>query len=517
MKSSSLYRCHIIGFLLLVVSGLCLFAPLTVHAKKKQRYDIVYLLSDDLERVLDYREELEAVLDEKVIKKLRVMGRKNEYALVFDGNISAEAVSRTLIEHADVLDLAGYDEPWAADDLIFHPLYNVSYGMGPNLEPLKRRYEAVYKILGPDIHKELFIEKTFHGNYKLIYQVRGNKRRVNRIAKRHARLLKKKRIATSITAENNNRIVYGESSLIDDKDQVEQVQPAPAKPKKETRPAARQPVAQKSEKQQQPAFSGRENVKMERSVELYIKGLRKKNALSKLESTSWMVYDLMQDKIVVDINGDKVFQTASMVKPFVALAFFHKVKQGKLAYGPVSRRKMTAMIQRSNNQATNWVLRQVGGPRNCEAILKKHYGHIFHNVNIVETIPPGGKTYKNTAIPSDYVRFLRALYRKELPYGAELRRLMALPGRDRLYHGTSVSKGTLVYNKTGSTARLCGDMGILVPKKKNGRRYAYIFVGIIQRDHRAPNYGRWMRSRSNIIRHVSTIVFNQLARLHNLR
>ena len=63
---------------------------------------------------------------------------------------------------------------------------------------------------------------------------------------------------------------------------------------------------------------------------------------------------------------------------------------------------------------------------------------------------------------------------------------MALPGRDRLYHGTSIPKGTLVYNKTGSTAHLIGDMGILVPKTKKGGRFPYVIVGIIERRSKAP-------------------------------
>ena len=55
-----------------------------------------------------------------------------------------------------------------------------------------------------------------------------------------------------------------------------------------------------------------------------------------------MVYDLEKNKSVVDINADKEFQAASMIKPFVALAFFHQVKLGKLKYGPKSRRKMAS-------------------------------------------------------------------------------------------------------------------------------------------------------------------------------
>ncbi len=43
--------------------------------------------------------------------------------------------------------------------------------------------------------------------------------------------------------------------------------------------------------------------------------------------------------------------------------------------------------------------------------------------------------------------------------------MMSLHGIDRLYTDVpSVPEGTRVYNKTGSTAMCCGDMGILVAR-----------------------------------------------------
>jgi len=493
--------------------------PTNTWAKKKEVYDIIYLLTNDLERVLDYKEELASVFDEKIQKKLKVVGRGEEYALIYDGNDSARTVSRTLIEHGSLLDLAGFDEPYATKEQNFHLLYNVSYGMGPNIDPLKKRYDRLYRALGEKVKQDLFIEKTDYGNYKLIYQLRGDKRATTLVARKHSKLLRSKRIVASVAKENNNLIVYGESSLINDraveKAVVEKTTKKPQKlsPKKD--------VAATKKKQRtkttKAISKSTDYASFEQSIEDYINKLRRKGKIRKDESTGWMVYDLEKDKAIVDINADQEFQAASMIKPFVALAFFHQVKQGKYKYGPKSRRKLVASIQRSSNAATNWVMRQVGGPAKCEAILKKHYSHIFKKTEIKEYIPAGGRTYLNSAAPSDYVRFLRSLWNKELPYGKELRRLMALPGRDRLYHGTPIPKGTLVYNKTGSTAHLCGDMGILVPKTKGGGRFPYVLVGIIERSSRPSDYGRWMKSRSNVIREVSTLVYKQLKRDHQLR
>ena len=58
---------------------------------------------------------------------------------------------------------------------------------------------------------------------------------------------------------------------------------------------------------------------------------------------------------------------------------------------------MRRMIQRSDNRATNWIMRQVGGPRAIERVLKKNYPAMFTKTSIVEYIPAGGRTYRNKA------------------------------------------------------------------------------------------------------------------------
>jgi beta-lactamase class A len=178
---------------------------------------------------------------------------------------------------------------------------------------------------------------------------------------------------------------------------------------------------------------------------------------------------------------------------------------------------MERMIQHSNNAATNWVLRQVGGPQVVERILKRQYPGIFQEVHIVEYIPPGGRTYRNKASVHDYSRFLYAVWKEEIAGAREIKRLMALPGTDRIYTGVkNVPKGTRVYNKTGSTARVCGDMGILSVKGRDGKRYPYTLIGIIEKQQSAPNYTSWIRSRSEVIRQISSIVYEGIAQHHNI-
>ncbi len=493
-------------------------------AAKNDKYDIIYILTKNLEKVLDYKEELVTVFDSSVIKKLKIVGRGDEYALIYDGNDSAGTVTQTLIQHAELLDKAGFDEPYATKEQNFHSLYNVSYGMGPNQEPLEKKYELIYGCLGGEVKNDLFIEKTDFGNYALIYRRRGDKESTIRVAKVHAKLLKSMKISTSITRENNNMVVYGESSMIDDIGPEKPIVcPIPEVAEVKAIPEISQPEKIVATTKIIKTIPSNVTVvlpstvsELEQSIEEYIRGLRKKGQISGDESTGWMVYDLEKNESIVDINADRQFQAASMIKPFIALAFFHQVNNGKLTYGPKSRRQMEAMIQRSSNSATNWVMRQAGGPAQCNAILKQHYNQIFKKTEIVEYIPAGGRTYRNSASVADYVRFLKALWNQKIPQDKEIKRLMALPGRDRIYNGTPIPKGTLVYNKTGSTGHLCGDMGILVPRNQQGGRSPYVIVGIIERRSKAPDYGQWMHSRSQVIREVSTLVYGEIKKSRQL-
>jgi beta-lactamase class A len=256
---------------------------------------------------------------------------------------------------------------------------------------------------------------------------------------------------------------------------------------------------------------------LETAVDAYIKRLRREGKIAADERTGWSVYDFTTGEKLVTINEDVQFQAASLVKPFIAAAFFHKVEKGELVYGRKSRRHMQRMIQHSNNPSTNWVARQVGGPRAVERILRRHYPGIFQETRLVEYIPADGRTYRNKASVHDYSRFLYALWQEEIPGAREIKRLMALPGSDRIFTGTrEIPKGTEVYNKTGSTARLCGDMGILNVKGRDGKRYPYTLIGVIEKQQRASDYTTWIRSRSDVIRDVSNIVYQGISQHHGL-
>ena len=60
-------------------------------------------------------------------------------------------------------------------------------------------------------------------------------------------------------------------------------------------------------------------------------------------------------------------------------------------------------------------------------------------------------------------------------------------------------------------------MGILVVRGKDGKRYAYTLVGVIEKQGRARNYGSWIKARGNVIRRVSNLVYQGITQHHGLR
>lgn len=256
-----------------------------------------------------------------------------------------------------------------------------------------------------------------------------------------------------------------------------------------------------------------------------VRRLREAGAIRADEDTSWSVYDFAGRRKLVSINEEEPRQAASMFKPFVALAYFYTVQRrgSGAGYSPELRAVMERMIRFSGNDETNYVMQLVSkyngglGPQATEVVLKRNAPDIFRQVRIVEYIPEGGRTYRNQASARDYSRFLLALWEGRLPYAAELKTLMGLPNRNRITTNVaSIPAGVRVYHKTGSTARLCGDMGIVESVDSRGRPRPYTFVGIIEKPAGTSDYGAWIKTRGNAIRSVSGVVYAHMREQHGL-
>lgn len=264
---------------------------------------------------------------------------------------------------------------------------------------------------------------------------------------------------------------------------------------------------------------------LQRQVGVLVKRMRAEGKIRADERTSWSVYDFTDRKKLVSINEEIPRQAASMIKPFVAQAFFYTAKeQGpRLRYTNSIRDIMERMIRKSDNSATNELMQIVsryngnGGPRATESVLKRNASSVYRQTSIVEYIPADGRTYRNKASARDYSRFLYTLWNRRAPYSSELLDLMALPNHDRIAQGVnSIPSNVRVYDKTGSTAQLCGNMGIIECRDRRSRTRPYTFVGVIEKDSRARAYGTWITNRSNAMREVSNLVYNYMRDQHRL-
>ena len=261
---------------------------------------------------------------------------------------------------------------------------------------------------------------------------------------------------------------------------------------------------------------------LERAVDQYIKQQRRRGRVAADERTAWSVYDFHSSTKWVSINENKPLQSASMMKPFVAQAYFyrHRENSRRYPYDTQVKHLMEAMIRNSSNRATNELIKRVGykraaakKPKEVERLLKRYAGHIFQQTSIVEYIPRNGRTYRNKASARDYSRFLYAIWNNRLPFAEDIKDYMGMPNEDRIKRGTSLPRQIQVYDKTGSTARLCGNMGIVVAPGKDGKQYPYTFIGIIEKRRRTRSYTSWIRRRSDVMREVSDLVY-QMMRNH---
>ena len=256
----------------------------------------------------------------------------------------------------------------------------------------------------------------------------------------------------------------------------------------------------------------------------HIANLRAQGQIGAKDKVSWSVYDFTTRQKLVAINEDVSRQAASMIKPFVCQAWFFQANQSKqIDYTPEIRRSMQRMIRSSCNDSTNKIMKLVTqnaggkGPGDVERVLKRHGPGIFQDTHIVEYIPKGGRTYRNRASAGDYHRFLEAMWLSKLPYADEMRALLALSNRDRMVDGVAAMPDNVrVYDNTGSTAMLCGDMGIIVAPGERGGSYPYTFIAIIESPVRVKGYAAWMKKRGDAIRSVSNLVYQDMKGRHAL-
>lgn len=481
---------------------------------------IIYSRGKQLDDILEYRDTLIERLPEKTAHKLQIVfTAQDTYGLVLPvtGKNKSARAQRYLKSHQRV-----FEEKFEIISSV-EPSAHLLYGTFKNILVAHRAFKKAAAKLSSDLSKDLVLERSDSGELQLIL-----KKYISIASAKKLAASAKTKISTqppAITFDQMQLVEYDLAAL-----ELEQMLPKsqiPSRPPQVSKPnlsdvqriipqgilpASR--IAPSLSPRPYPRLVPHNRTHLRNRVNALVQKLRKSHAVAKDESTSWYVYTLHDDRTWVSINGGHSRQTASMIKPFVGLAYFDHIREKGLRHSEEAQSHLLYMIAYSSNSATNWFIRKLGGPQAVNRLLTSKYKDIFRETSIVETIPQNGRTYRNRASAMDYVRFCRALWHNELPGSPELLRAMGLSRSNRLLrHADSIPNQTHLMNKTGSTARLIGDFGILVAKNTRGRRVPYVMVGVIEKKDRVGEtqaYRNWLKARATVIGQASNVVYSYL-------
>ena len=388
--------------------------------------------------------------------------------------------------------------------------YDVSYFWGKKQQYANTYASKVKQALGPNIAKQIKVVRNQKGLYGVIYDRNGNYETVHRVARSHAKLLRQ----AGVTKAKG----YDAAFPIPDQHYPSASSKMPSSAQK-PRPSASSKKPPSKQRPQPQRLDSTVDSNLEASVDQYIKGLRFKGVLSSTDRTSFVVYDVTQQKKVVSINENQTMMAASLIKNFIMLAYFHEVKHKRLVHTAENRRQLRLMIQKSANTSTNYFIRLLGGPRGVERILKYNYPY-FNQTRIVEYIPAGGRTYRNMTSARDLNKFYNQLWLGNLPYSNKMKYYFGLPNGDRMHDKTCIPSNVRVYHKTGTVYGLVADSGVLAIIDSQGKQRAYIFTGMIEDRTKTSNRNRseafwsWVGRRSNTLRRVSEAVYEYIYEVH---
>ena len=388
--------------------------------------------------------------------------------------------------------------------------YDVSYFWGKQQQYANTYASKVKQALGPNIAKKIKVVRNQKGLYGVIYDRDGNYETAHRVARSHARLLRQAGVTKAKGYDAAFPILDQHYPSAPSKQPSSEQKPKPSTPSKKT------PIKQRPQPWRLDTALDSD---LEANIDRYIKGLRFKGVLSSTDRTSFVVYDVTQQKKVVSINEDQTMMAASLIKNFIMLAYFHEVKHKRLGHTAENRRQLRLMIQKSANTSTNHFITLLGGPRGVERILKWNYPY-FNRTRIVEYIPATGRTYRNTTSARDLNKFYNQLWLGNLPYSNKMKYYFGLPNGDRMHDKTCIPSNVRVYHKTGTVYGLVADSGVLAIIDSQGKQRAYIFTGIIEDRTKTSNRNRseafwsWVGRRSNTLRRVSEAVYEYIYEVH---
>jgi len=232
------------------------------------------------------------------------------------------------------------------------------------------------------------------------------------------------------------------------------------------------------------------------------------------DEISLQVYDLEGKRMLADISGNVIRNSASLIKPFIMLAVYDQIARQELQETPELERHLYRMIAISDNGATNYLIHRLGRGDALQGIvavnaLSRKMG--FPRTRLRELIPQGGKTYANQTTAADATHFFRLLYEQKLispQYSQKMNDLLLKNIHDRIKTSQIKQDGITVADKTGYVRGLNGDCGIVYQGGLH-KGCDYVLSIIIENKNR-PAEGGWGRKKSYVIRYLSDRIYQAL-------
>jgi beta-lactamase class A len=186
----------------------------------------------------------------------------------------------------------------------------------------------------------------------------------------------------------------------------------------------------------------------------------------------------------VHLNGDEPFPMASTVKVAIAANYLSHVEHGNRSLddrigGRSAASLMRAMMIRSDNHATDLLLRDLGGPETVQAWLTQHH---VTGLRIDRTIAQllrakrDLRDVRDSSTPRAMVHLLQRLDSGKMLNASSRSYLFDLMGRCTTGKNRirgMLPAGTYVENKTGTLNGLSTDVGFIT--LPDGRRVAVAF------------------------------------------
>lgn len=246
-------------------------------------------------------------------------------------------------------------------------------------------------------------------------------------------------------------------------------------------------------------------------MDFALQKLEERSLIGKDQRIGFFILDLATSEVLASHNHDRLFQSGSMSKMFIALAAFNTWSPEKGSLNPESPdfELIRKMLVKSDNNAANSLILKLGGARKLTQYLKANFAD-FAEVDFKELIPNNGASYGNLATPRSYCELLRRLAQKSFRFSDDFLSLLNINRRTRLSGNRTnyvVPEEVSIWHKTGSTSRCCGEVGLVSPSGQINSPGSYILSVIIDRNTPAFHYDGWISAVAPAIGAIAGIAY----------